>query len=298
MLEFILEKDCCNYDYINNCLENLKEYITSIVNTLNIKTLSYFVVADGTEDNFTRTIYKYSEILEGHTSVTNNESYQCAGKSIEGINQHGEYQQAIIIKSGLIKGCYYDLLILNGFKVEDEIYSSFKNIGLSTITHELGHAIDNQNIYYLLGKVNNKITFNLDSEYDEYISREALSLWGEYYAEFVSFKLVSDLNNDLKEEMLIDCIKTYMKTDKIERVYRIAYLFFHCLSYYNATGKENNIYGKYQNDKELIGYVPYLKGFELAIINLHEKYPQWNMSDDLNELTAAINDMMHFEKTS
>ena len=199
--------------------------------------LRYFVVADTEIENYCDSVKYYARLLNKDTYLTNDGSYFVAGKTIEGKISGGEYVQAIIIKSGLIIGMYNDLLLRNGVPKENvPDMGDMRNIGLVTVVHEIGHAVDNANVYSLSGCIDNKLLFNLDLELDEYIEKNSYSLWGEYFAESFPYRVLGaiDLVADNKEEQLKECIENFSKEKSrnaiVERVYRILYLYVHCIA--------------------------------------------------------------------
>ena len=214
MLEIIIEENCTNREYIVAIMEKLDEFIRNIVSSQNLDSLRYFVVADTEIENYCDSVKYYARLLNKDTYLTNDGSYFVAGKTIEGKISGGEYVQAIIIKSGLIIGMYNDLLLRNGVPKENvPDMGDMRNIGLVTVVHEIGHAVDNANVYSLSGCIDNKLLFNLDLELDEYIEKNSYSLWGEYFAESFPYRVLGaiDLVADNKEEQLKECIENFSK---------------------------------------------------------------------------------------
>ena len=87
------------------------------------------------------------------------------------------------------------------------VVGDMRNIGLVTVVHEIGHAVDNANVYSLSGCIDNKLLFNLDLELDEYIEKNSYSLWGEYFAESFPYRVLGaiDLVADNKSISCIRC---------------------------------------------------------------------------------------------
>lgn len=302
MLEIIIEENCANREYIVAVMEKLDEFIRNIVSSQNLDTLRYFIVADTEIENYSASVKHYARILNKDTCLTNDGNYFVAGKTIEGITSDGEYAQAVIVKSGLIVGMYNDLLLRSGVPEENVLnMGNMKNVGLVTVVHEIGHAVDNDNVYNLLGYVNNKILFDLSSELDEYIEKSSYSLWGEYFAESFPYRILGqiDLVTDNKEEELKECIKTFSKEKSrnavVERVYRILYLFVHCIAGIHFQRVENFNYEKYVDDETVAEYIPFLARTENAMINLLRGYPQWDVENCMDELVAVMSDIIEFE---
>lgn len=261
MLEIIIEENCTNREYIVAIMEKLDEFIRNIVSSQNLDSLRYFVVADTEIENYCDSVKYYARLLNKDTYLTNDGSYFVAGKTIEGKISGGEYVQAIIIKSGLIIGMYNDLLLRNGVPKENvPDMGDMRNIGLVTVVHEIGHAVDNANVYSLSGCIDNKLLFNLDLELDEYIEKNSYSLWGEYFAESFPYRVLGaiDLVADNKEEQLKECIENFSKEKSrnaiVERVYRILYLYVHCTEYF-----DKDVASKNQTNYKIVpkGYFAY-----------------------------------------
>lgn len=303
MLEIIIEENCTNREYIVAIMEKLDEFIRNIVSSQNLDSLRYFVVADTEIENYCDSVKYYARLLNKDTYLTNDGSYFVAGKTIEGKISGGEYVQAIIIKSGLIIGMYNDLLLRNGVPKENvPDMGDMRNIGLVTVVHEIGHAVDNANVYSLSGCIDNKLLFNLDLELDEYIEKNSYSLWGEYFAESFPYRVLGaiDLVADNKEEQLKECIENFSKEKSrnaiVERVYRILYLYVHCIAGIHFQKITNFDYDKYTEDEIVSDYIPFLARTEIAMINLLKGYPNWNVDTCMDEMSQIIKDMIEFEK--
>ena len=303
MLEIIIEENCTNREYIVAIMEKLDEFIRNIVSSQNLDSLRYFVVADTEIENYCDSVKYYARLLNKDTYLTNDGSYFVAGKTIEGKISGGEYVQAIIIKSGLIIGMYNDLLLRNGVPKENvPDMGDMRNIGLVTVVHEIGHAVDNANVYSLSGCIDNKLLFNLDLELDEYIEKNSYSLWGEYFAESFPYRVLGaiDLVADNKEEQLKECIENFSKEKSrnalVERVYKILYLYVHCIAGIHFQKITNFDYDKYTEDEIVSDYIPFLARTEIAMINLLKDYPNWNVDTCMDEMSQIIKDMIEFEK--
>lgn len=303
MLEIIIEENCTNREYIVAIMEKLDEFIRNIVSSQNLDSLRYFVVADTEIENYCDSVKYYARLLNKDTYLTNDGSYFVAGKTIEGKISGGEYVQAIIIKSGLIIGMYNDLLLRNGVPKENvPDMGDMRNIGLVTVVHEIGHAVDNANVYSLSGCIDNKLLFDLDLELDEYIEKNSYSLWGEYFAESFSYHVLGaiDLVADNKEEQLKECIENFSKEKSrnaiVERVYRILYLYVHCIAGIHFQKIATFDYDKYTEDEIVSDYIPFLARTEIAMINLLKAYPNWNVDTCMDEMSQIIKDMIEFEK--
>ena len=303
MVEIIVEENCANREDFISIVRELEEFIKTVVSSLNLDSLKYLVVADSDMDNYKKSVEKYASLLGKDAHVTNDGSYYSAGKSIEGFTAGGEYAQAIIIKSGLISGMYTDLLIKNG--VPQDLLpdlGSLRDVGLLTVIHEIGHAVDNDNVYRIRGFVNDKILYNLETEFDEYVENTAYSLWGEYFAESFPYHILStiELLAESKDEQLKDCIKCFSKEKNrnaiVERVYRILYLFLHCIARLHNQESTCFDYENYAEDENVSNYIPFLARMEIAIVNMLRDYPRWNAESCMDEIGQIIRDIIEFEK--
>lgn len=303
MLEIIIEENCTNREDFISIVGELDEFIKTLVSSQNLNSLKYFVVADSDIDNYRNSVNKYARFLGKDAYVTNDGGYYVAGKSIEGFTAEGEYAQVIIIKSALISGMYIDLLIKNGVS-QDVLpdYRGLRDVGLITVIHEIGHAVDNDNVYRIRGCVNEKIFYNLDVEFDEYVKNTAYSLWGEYFAESFPYRILStmELVADRKEKQLKECIECFsMEKNRnaiVERIYRILYLHVHCIARSHNQDAMCFDYEKYAEDEIVSEYIPFLARLEIGIVNILRDYPRWNAESCMDDIEQIIRDMIEFEK--
>lgn len=266
MLEVIIEDNSeernCNIDKMKEIVESA---INSIVRLYKLESLKYFVVSESEDEKFEETVDKYGKILHCCTALTNDGHYSAVGKTIMGVTEDGEFAQAIVVRSYLITAMYCDLMTRNG--VPEKLLfkeSGLKDIGLVKTVHEIGHAVDNENIYKIRGKIECKVQYDLENEMEDYIEDAAYDLWGEYYAESFPFAVYQDINDltgsEIKE--LRSCILQYSKgekvTDEVERIYRILYLFVHCLAHVHNQTKKGFDYEIFMGEDELVAYIPYL----------------------------------------
>lgn len=292
-----------NRETVVTMMQQMNPFLESIVNANKITALSYFVVADSNMDHYCASVEKYARVINSTTCLENNDDYSVAGKTIDGISDSGDYQQAIIIKSMVIIAMYKDIMRNEPNNYEGCDMGNLNNVGIMTVVHEIGHAMDDANIYRMLNHVDNKILFDLNIEYDEYIEKIAYGLWGEYYAESFPYRILepkfTTVVADGKEENLVDCIRKYSKEKQsnniVERVYRILYFFVHCLSGLHFREQNNFDYEKYKNDEDVNPYIPFLVNVEIDMVNLAQTYPAWNKENCMKKLEQDIKDMIAFE---
>lgn len=303
MLEVIIEDNSeernCNIDKMKEIVESA---IKSIVRLYKLESLKYFVVSESKDEKFEETVDKYGKILHCCTALTNDGHYSAVGKTIMGVTEDGEFAQAIVVRSYLITAMYCDLMTRNG--VPEKLLfkeSGLKDIGLVKTVHEIGHAVDNENIYKIRGKIECKVQYDLENEMEDYIEDAAYDLWGEYYAESFPFAVYQDINDltgsEIKE--LRSCILQYSKgekvTDEVERIYRILYLFVHCLAHVHNQTKKGFDYEIFMGEDELVAYIPYLRNIELTIVDMLGRYPNWKNTTYVQNFAEEIEKLIKFE---
>lgn len=303
MLEVIIEDNSeernCNIDKMKEIVESA---IKSIVRLYKLESLKYFVVSESEDEKFEETVDKYGKILHCCTALTNDGHYSAVGKTIMGVTEDGEFAQAIVVRSYLITAMYCDLMTRNG--VPEKLLfkeSGLKDIGLVKTVHEIGHAVDNENIYKIRGKIECKVQYDLENEMEDYIEDAAYDLWGEYYAESFPFAVYQDINDltgsEIKE--LRSCILQYSKgekvTDEVEKIYRILYLFVHCLAHVHNQTKKGFDYEIFMGEDELVAYIPYLRNIELTIVDMLGRYPNWKNTTYVQNFAEEIEKLIKFE---
>lgn len=303
MLEVIIEDNSeernCNIDKMKEIVESV---IKSIVRLYKLESLKYFVVSESEDEKFEETVDKYGKILHCCTALTNDGHYSAVGKTIMGVTEDGEFAQAIVVRLYLITAMYCDLMTRNG--VPEKLLfkeSGLKDIGLVKTVHEIGHAVDNENIYKIRGKIECKVQYDLENEMEDYIEDAAYDLWGEYYAESFPFAVYQDINDltgsEIKE--LRSCILQYSKgekvTDEVERIYRILYLFVHCLAHVHNQTKKGFDYEIFMGEDELVAYIPYLRNIELTIVDMLGRYPNWKNTTYVQNFAEEIEKLIKFE---
>lgn len=303
MLEVIIEDNSeernCNIDKMKEIVESA---IKSIVRLYKLESLKYFVVSESEDEKFEETVDKYGKILHCCTALTNDGHYSAVGKTIMGVTEDGEFAQAIVVRSYLITAMYCDLMTRNG--VPEKLLfkeSGLKDIGLVKTVHEIGHAVDNENIYKIRGKIECKVQYDLENEMEDYIEDAAYDLWGKYYAESFPFAVYQDINDltgsEIKE--LRSCILQYSKgekvTDEVERIYRILYLFVHCLAHVHNQTKKGFDYEIFMGEDELVAYIPYLRNIELTIVDMLGRYPNWKNTTYVQNFAEEIEKLIKFE---
>ena len=304
-MEFIIEDNCYNIEAVETITPYIKPIIDNVLTAHNISTLDYFVIADSIEENCAEAVRKYASVVGTDTHNTQDGSYITAGKSLDGIDDNGHLNQAIIIKSANWVFAAYEYLDTQGLLKDGVLEQTNipKFSSLLLVLHEIGHAIDNEQQYKISGTVNTKVFYDLDYEYDEYVQNTALSLWGEYFAESFAFQVIRIITKDAErtDSELEKCVNAYsIGTDRntlLNRVYRILYLFVTRIAYIHQTSNFRSTfnYSKYEED-DLYGlYIPILAKTEGAILKLYRNYPCWKSYKQLGELSDIFKEFVLFE---
>ena len=72
-------------------------------------------------------------------------------------------------------------------------------------------------------------------------------------------------------------------------------MFVHCIAHRHIQNGTGFNYDKFVDEDILEGYVPFLARTEIAMINLIQQYPKWNIETCMNEMSQIIKDMYEFE---
>lgn len=304
-MEFVVEKNCYNIDAVEELTPYIKPFLDRVLSAYKIPSLDYFVVADSRDESFAETIIRYSAVVGTESYITQDGVYFVAGKSLDGIDHDGNLHQAIVIKSSIWVCAAYEYLGSQG-QLKDDILKQMNTpsfMSLALILHEIGHAVDNEHQFRISGTVNTKLGYNLEYEYEEYAKYNALSLWGEYYAESFAYMAIQsdeDLTID-KQLELEKCIATYSfgidRDVLMARVYRILYLFVIRTAFVHQSSNFSKTfnYEQFMADEALVPYVPILAKTEIAIIELYRKYPYWDSYEQLAELSEVFKEFVAFE---
>ncbi len=306
VLKFIVEESCENRDELLQVINIIEKPIRDIVEANQLDSLKYLVVSDSNMECFSGAVDKYAKLLNVYTSLTDTGYFSACAKTLDGIMDDGQYSQVIIVKSLIIcainYAMNYEAILMSG--IDQEQIPSLKTCeatGWLILLHEIGHAVDNANIYSMRHKSINKVIFDIKYEFDELIESHAFSLWGEYFAEVFASRIVQsvDCEDTNYEEELKKCIESHneKKTEVIivDKIYRILYLFVHCIAHRHIQNGTGFNYDKFVDEDILEGYVPFLARTEIAMINLIQQYPKWNIETCMNEMSQIIKDMYEFE---
>lgn len=301
-MKLIIEQNCYNLEEVKSVTPQMEAFLMDALKYQSKISLDYFVIADDGDENFAQSVKKYAALVGTDTNITQDGSYLAVGKSLNGIDEHGELHQAIVIKSSLWVCAANELFesqTLQNNEIKQQINMPEK-IASQTILHELGHVIDNENQYRMFGEVNTKVRYDLRYEYDEYAKETALSLWGEYHAELFAC-IASHVNQNLtkdNEENLIECIRSYSfglsGGALLERVYRILYFFVLRIACVHSCGTSFD-YKEFEQSAELSVYVHILKDVEFEIIKLLDEYPNWPSKDKVDVLSKIFKKFITFE---
>lgn len=306
VLKFIVEESCENRDVLLQIINIIEQSVRGVVKANQLDSLKYLVVSGSDMKYFRESVDKYAKMLNMFTCLTDDNEYSAGGKTLDGIMDDGQFAQVIIVKSLVIEAIscsmYHEAILESGvFQEEIPSVKRCDVTGWLVLFHEIGHAVDNANIYSLRHKVINKVIFDIKYEFDELIESHAFSLWGEYYAELFASQIVQsvDCEDTNYEEELKKCIESHneKKTEVIivDKIYRILYLFVHCIAHRHIQNGTGFNYDKFVDEDILEGYIPFLARTEIAMINLIHHYPKWNIEICMNEMSQIIKDMYEFE---
>ena len=166
---------------------------------------------------------------------------------------------------------------------------------MTTIIHELGHAIDNEIIFKQKHTVDLRCAYDLsnEDERNKYFKNSAISLWGEFFAESFVYIACPELRNLAKSKTsdLLNCIDNYrgIGVSPIDRAYRILYLFTHIIA---QSGKPGFDYSVLNINEQ---YIHFLKTVELELFRILEKYPEVNIASDFDIINKEFYDLCIFE---
>ena len=295
-MKVIVDEDCTNKSFFESVLNQIECVLLNVLEPFALTTLKYFVIADSDAKNFYKVLKKYAKYLNTEIAYEDSEMYLVAGKSIEGFDDSGNYSQVIIIKSGLVVGMLTDLNNLyNQSKNELQEETNIQWIGLTTIIHELGHAIDNEIFFNLKHTVNLRCAYNLSNkdERKEFFENQTISLWGEFFAEsfvYIVCPVLRDITKSKAGELL-NCLDNYRGTEisPIDRAYRILYLFAHTIAQNEKACFDFSVFDTYDR------YVQILKTVESELFRILEKYPKINIPNDFDIIKREFHNLCMFE---
>ena len=69
-MEFIIDKNCSNLENVEIVSSYMTPFLCELLNSLNVLSLDYFVVADSEEKSYANTVMKYASIVGTEASVT------------------------------------------------------------------------------------------------------------------------------------------------------------------------------------------------------------------------------------
>ena len=296
-MKIVVDDKCTQKEFYESNSEFLCNFLLQHIESYSLSSLKYFVIADSDPDKFHNAVKYYAEQLNTECHIDDTEMYHVAGKTLDGLDNDGVYSQIIVVKSGLVTGMLYDLICLDKFLNGEAIEElNVQWIGLMTIIHELGHAIDNEIIYNQTGTVNLRVCYDLSKkeDYDEYFKRQAISLWSEFFAEsfvFNSYPLLRRMKT-FKNNEILNCINNYRGEGitPTDRAYRILYLFIHAIAQNKGVGFDYSILDGFEQ------YIEFFKEVELILFSLLDKYPNINVSNDFRGLSDEFCKLCIYEQ--
>lgn len=288
-----VENNCKSLDWFNVNIDYILYILNGFLYDHPVKSLKYFVISANENEDFAQTVEKTANLLNTNIYLENNEYYSTLGQTIEGTDENGELCQAIIIREGTIVKLIKEIALLQSDEEVERERVSFDAIKL--VMHEIGHTVDNENIYRLTHQLSTKICYNMSNptEAKEFFRLSTLALWGEFAAESFVYDEMDSFRYfpSIYELELLNCVENYVAESPTARVYRILHMFVLILA---KNGKVNFDYEIYSNTK-IQKYSVFLKQVEKEIFALKQKYPNWDMSKDLNRLIAIYRLLVDFE---
>lgn len=286
-----IANNCANREGFLSCLKRIDYIIDDLSSRLNISSVESIIIADTEDQKYYEALCYYAKTINATIALHESGSYQDAGKCISGIGADGKFKQIIVLKSAIINILMLDYAILCEKQSLDisQQYRSVQWLGITTILHEFGHAIDNQNLFFYHNFLNEEkgYNFSIKSEFEQYFLDGAISLWGEFFAESIPFNMYPALKTltTSKFNELVNCINNYKgkNISANDRAFRIIYLFVHTIA---ELGYGNFDYSKLDG---FSNYIPYLRSIEHEMFNLLEKYPNIIPNADFNKLKIIFN---------
>lgn len=301
-MEWIVEKNCKDYQYVESLFPLIKPILESQIEKAGLSTLEYVVITDSEDAQYCNSVKKYAANVGAEEDITQDEQYSSVGKTLNGIDKAGKQHQAILIKAWIWEKAAEEIDSLIGKEDVEKEKLIFRYY--SKVLHEIGHAIDNEKLLRISCSLDKVMQQEPKDRLNGY-KQAALSLWGEYAAESFACNYAVIRRHSLmdSEQNLFECMESYSMgiEDRYlsERVYRILYFFMLRIAvlrqHANVT-KERN-YDYLRQDPRFSEYRPLLSKIELAIENLEQDYPEWKSYDRLSELTNLIMAFLSFERS-
>lgn len=295
-MQIIVDKDCTNNDLFVSVTNQIENILLKFLEPYTLTTLKYFVIADTSADKFYKALKKYANQLNTEIAYGDSEMYQVAGKCIEGFDDNGIYSQIIVVKSGLVVGMLSDLSCLQTLSTNKTIEETdIQWLGLMTIIHEFGHAIDNETFFNQKHTVDLRCAYDLANKVDrdEFFEKSAIALWSEFFAESFAYSVCPELRVLAKSKIdeLLKCLENYRGTDitTTDRAYRILYLFALVISQNEKVCFDFSVLDKHQH------YVCFLKNIESEMFRILKQYPNINTPNDFNIIKKVFYELCVFE---
>lgn len=286
-----IANSCANKEGFRSCLNRIDYIVKDLSNGLNLSSVKSIIIADTEDHKYYETLCYYARTINATIAPYGSGIYQDVGKCISGIGADGQFKQIIVLKSAIINILMLDYAILCEKQRLDisQHYRTVQWLGITTILHEFGHAIDNENLFFNHSFVNKEkgYDFSIKSDFEQYFLDGAISLWGEFFAESLPFNMYPALRTltTSKVNELVNCINNY-KGENVsanDRAFRIINLFVHTVA---ELGYGNFDYSKLDS---FPNYISYLQAIENEMFNLLEKYPNIIPNTDLNKLKIIFN---------
>lgn len=288
-MQIIVDDKCNQKEFFDSISELLHSFLLQHIQSYSITSLKYFVIADNDAVNFHNVVNHYAQKLNAERYIDDTDMYELVGKTLEGRCDDGVYAQAIVVKSDLVVSMLHDFKYLDELsRGETKAESNVQRVGLMTVTHELGHVVDNEIIFNQTGTVNLRVRYDLrkKDEHDEFFLQQAISLWSEFFAEsfvFNSYPFLRSIET-FKNNEILNSINAFRGEGitPIDRAHRILYWFILTIAQNKGVGFDYSVLDGYKQ------YIDIFKEVERILFDLLDKHPNINVSNDFSGLSKVF----------
>ena len=271
----IINESSCNIEGLDSLASLIERYLGDILPP----SLNAFVLTDSDIKNYKQTVNKYSN--EEKTNITNDDEYIGAAIVLSSLKE-GTFSQVIVMWSMLFFKAIHTFFKIQITSPEIDIQPD--PFSTTAFLHEIGHSIDYHTRFKNYGVMtDSSVQYNLCNfkERQGFIDEEAMALWSEFYAQYISeivFPSLDDINLDEFFRLMnknYDC--TYNIKQKIEYCFRIGYYFSLLVARFAAKNDEPIILPDidnmiFTNNKEF--FSRWANHYVTLLDTLHEwKYP-------------------------
>lgn len=286
-MEIILEPGCTRQEELYRCKALIEDLFNKLFEELKLTTIKKIVITNNDQHEYVKSVKGHAEYLDRNIHLTNDENYQGSATVIHGLDEFGALQQILFMKDFIYFSFCYSVMNKELSKQEDQ---DFLILSKEITFHEIGHALNYQQMFEVYGYSTPDKQFDLSYEYEEYIMHESLQLWSEYYAQRIaSAFLEKPLPTHLRD--LVD----FMKIKPLDNIflkqlyhsYRIAYFFLLYIAYFHCNGEQTDFYQKFSEDKVVSAYFEAFKPLADIMDDLFIRNNTWDFDNDCKKLKFA-----------